>query len=220
MGISTSQFFIQTTNSSNIIIQEKSPYSSQKTLRHYINTGTKNNTPMKALISKVRVHEQFIKSNLLTNHKTWTSYFSVYLPSVLYPTPTYWLTQKDIEKVESIALPTLLSRCGFNRNTKRSIIYGPWELGGCTFHNLYVEEGIGAINQVLSYLQTRGQPKLCWKEQQPGSNTHSEQKHPYSIMLTEKFHTLMLLIFHKYSNSCRTSMLNYVSHYMVFFFTM
>ena len=108
----------------------------------------------------VKEHHQFLKSQPLTNYETWTYYFAVWLPSVTFPIPNYWISRKDMEKVQSIATPTLLSKCGFNRNTKRTIVYGPWELGGCTFRDLYVEQGLGALKQVLTYLRSSGQPRM------------------------------------------------------------
>ena len=35
----------------------------------------------------------------------------------------------------------MIPRCGFNRNTHRSIIYGPQQYGGASFQHLAVEQG-------------------------------------------------------------------------------
>ena len=80
-----------------------------------------------------------------------------------------------MDKVQSIAMPTLLSKCGFNRNTKRTIVYGPWELGGCTLCNLYVEQGLGVVKQILTYLRSSGQPRklleisIAWAQYSAGT---------------------------------------------------
>lgn len=39
----------------------------------------------------------------------------------------------------------IIPRCGFNRNTKQEVLYGPIELGGTNFRHLYVEQGVGQI---------------------------------------------------------------------------
>jgi hypothetical protein len=36
----------------------------------------------------------------------------------------------------------IVPRCGFNRNTKKAILYGPLALGGASFPSLYVQQGV------------------------------------------------------------------------------
>jgi hypothetical protein len=43
----------------------------------------------------------------------------------------------------------IIPRCGFNRNTHRSIIYGPHGLGGANFRHLYVEQGVQQVSYFL-----------------------------------------------------------------------
>jgi len=50
-----------------------------------------------------------------------------------------------------------VSKCGFNCNTKKEILYGPSELGGAGFRNLYTEQGVGMVQQIMSHLRTEGQ---------------------------------------------------------------
>ncbi|KAI2500300.1 hypothetical protein MHU86_14180 [Fragilaria crotonensis] len=45
----------------------------------------------------------------------------------------------------------IIPRCGFNRNTKREVLYGPIELGGANFRHLFVEQGIGQLQVGTSY---------------------------------------------------------------------
>ena len=39
----------------------------------------------------------------------------------------------------------IVARRGFNRNTKKEILYGPPSLGGADFRDLYVEQGIAQV---------------------------------------------------------------------------
>jgi hypothetical protein len=51
----------------------------------------------------------------------------------------------------------IFGKYGFNRNTKRLILYGPSHLGGASFRHLYTEQGIGQIQADLP--QTPAMPK-------------------------------------------------------------
>ena len=92
LGKSKSQLKVKSPSGDSIEVQEKSPYSLRKTLGHYLGTGTNKNTQAKTLMATVKAHHQFLKSQPLTNYETWTYYFAVWLPSITFPTPNYWIT--------------------------------------------------------------------------------------------------------------------------------
>jgi hypothetical protein len=52
----------------------------------------------------------------------------------------------------------IFAKCGFNRNTKSLILYGPSRLGGASFWHLYTEQGIGQIHTFLRHWQCFKQP--------------------------------------------------------------
>ena len=45
----------------------------------------------------------------------------------------------------SLSIP----KCGYNRNTKREIIFGPHRLGGANFRHLYDQQGLGQLTLFL-----------------------------------------------------------------------
>ena len=45
----------------------------------------------------------------------------------------------------------IVPKCGFNRHTKREILYGPVELGGANFRLLWVEQGIRQATYFLRH---------------------------------------------------------------------
>ena len=45
-------------------------------------------------------------------------------------------------KIQQKVMMIILPRCGFNRNTHRSILYGPQQLGGAAFRHRAVEQGV------------------------------------------------------------------------------
>jgi hypothetical protein len=45
----------------------------------------------------------------------------------------------------------MIAKCGYNRNTKRAIIYGPAHLGGANFRSLYSVQGVGQLLSFIKY---------------------------------------------------------------------
>ena len=45
----------------------------------------------------------------------------------------------------------IVARCGYNRNTKREIIYGPMAYGGANFRHLYMHQGVGQITLFMRH---------------------------------------------------------------------
>ena len=54
----------------------------------------------------------------------------------------------------------MVARCGFNRNTKKEILFGPLELGGANFRDLYIKQGLG---QILLFMKH-------WRSETPAGN--------------------------------------------------
>ena len=51
----------------------------------------------------------------------------------------------------------LIANCGYNRTTKREIIYGPACLGGANFRSLYTIQGTGQVQAFIKYWRTPSQ---------------------------------------------------------------
>jgi hypothetical protein len=49
-------------------------------------------------------------------------------------------------------------RCGFNRNTKKAILYGPLALGGASFQSLYVQQGVSQVMMFIRQWRTNSIP--------------------------------------------------------------
>ena len=69
----------------------------------------------------------------------------------------------------------IVARCGFNRNTKKEVLYGPQELGGASFRHLAVQQGVGQASLFLRHWRrpqsTTGKllrVTLSWFQQQAG----------------------------------------------------
>ena len=77
--------------------------------------------------------------------------------SVGYPLAASHFTKLVLEKIQRKFMSILIARCGFNRKTKREIIYGPTNLGGANFRSLYSIQGIGQVAAFLKYWRSPSQ---------------------------------------------------------------
>ena len=126
-------------------LQLLSPYQSHKTLGHYKDPAGTQNEQFRRLMEKSTDQVSFLWSCPLTRLEAWTFYHACYLPSVGYPLANSSLTRNQLEQVQRKAMSIIIPRCGYNRTTKKEILYGPLELGGACFRDLYVQQGIGQI---------------------------------------------------------------------------
>ena len=128
-----------------------SPYQAHKTLGHYKDPAGTQNEQFRQLKKKSDEQTSFLWRCPLTRLETWTFYYACYLPSVCYPLPCSSLTRDRLDQVQRKAMSIIVPRCGFNRHTKREILYGPIELGGANFRHLYIEQGIGQVGLFIKH---------------------------------------------------------------------
>jgi len=132
------------------VIPFRSAYSSHKTLGHYKSPAGNQTKQFQALLEKSNQIAMFLTSSFLDRREAWTYYFAIYLPSIGYPLPNCHFNWHQLEKVQRKSMNVLFAKCGYNRNTKRAILFGPAKLGGASFRHLYTEQGVG---QILTFLR-------------------------------------------------------------------
>ncbi len=155
-----------------------SPYTAHKTLGHYKEPAGTQITQAKRLRDLCTTNTSFLWTCPLTRQGAWTYYFACFLPSVCYPLPCSSMSKSVLESIQRKSLAIIIARCGFNRNTKREIIFGPLELGGANFRHLYHQQGLGQIKLFLTHWrsQTTQAGKLLrialqWFQQAVGTST-------------------------------------------------
>jgi hypothetical protein len=123
------------------------PFVAHKTLgHHYKDPAGTQCEQFRQLKSKSDEITAFIWKFPMTRLEAWTYYYACYLPSVGYPLPFSTLAQNQLDDIQKKAMSIIVPRCGFNRNTRKEILYGPLELGGASFRHLYVvRQGIGQV---------------------------------------------------------------------------
>jgi hypothetical protein len=88
---------------------------------------------------------RIVKSTPFDRLETNMFYRSIFLSSMGYclETTTYF-DESELDMMQSPPLCSMLSKMGYNnKTTARSIVYGPWRLGGIDLHRLYDRQGIG-----------------------------------------------------------------------------
>ena len=125
------------------------PYTAHRTLGHYKDPVGTQKEQLKQLKLKSDKCTAFLWKCPLTRLETWTFYYACYLPSVSFPLPCSTLNYQQLDEVQRKAMSIIVARCGFNRNTRKEILYGPYELGGAGFRHLYVEQGVGQVQLFL-----------------------------------------------------------------------
>ena len=128
-----------------------SPYTAHKTLGHYKEPAGNQREQFRQLRKKSDMSTQFLWKCYLTPSEAWTYYYACYLPSIGYPLPCSSLTYAQLDRVQRTAMTIIVARCGYNRNTKREIVYGPMSYGGANFRHLYMHQGVGQISMFMRH---------------------------------------------------------------------
>ena len=131
-------------------LQLLSPFTSHKTLGHFKEPAGTQKEQYRQLKQRIDETVAFLWKVPLSRSESWTFYFAYYLPSVTYPLSSSHFTSSQLDSVQRKVLCILLARCGYNRNMKRAVVFGPKEYGGAGFLRLYDHQG---ICQVTSFLQ-------------------------------------------------------------------
>ena len=155
-------------------LQLLSTYTAHKTLGHYKAPIGNQKEQFRQLKKKSDEITAFLWTCPLSRLEAWTYYFACYLPSVGYPLACSSMTRDQLTTIQQKAMSIIVARCGFNRNTKMEILYGPLELGGANFRSLYVQQGVGQVTTFIKHWRLRSTAgnllriALSWFQQQTG----------------------------------------------------
>jgi hypothetical protein len=175
-------------------------YTSHKTLGHYKDPAGTQSEQFRQLKKKSDSITAFLWESPLTRLEAWTFYFACYLPAVCYPLANSSLTKQRLDLVQRKAMSIIVPRCGFNRNTKKAILYGPLALGGASFRSLYVQQGVSQVTMFIRQWRKNSIPgkllriAVSWFQSQVGTS--------YSFL--EQVHTALPHLESKWLHSLRT----------------
>jgi len=139
-------------------LDSTSAYSAYKTLGHFKAPSGNQTRQYQELKVKADKMAAFLQCSSLDRKEAWTFYFAIFLPSIGYPLANSTLAHKECDQIQRRAFRAIVSKCGFNRNTAKAILYGPIALGGANFRHLYTEQGVGQIILFLRHWRMGTQP--------------------------------------------------------------
>jgi exonuclease III len=132
-------------------MQFLSPYEAHKTLGHYKEPAGSQQAQFRQLKKKSDSSTEFLWKCQMTHEESWAFYHACYIPSIGYPLSCSSLTYQQLDRVQRRAMTIISAKCGYNRNTKREILFGPLCYGGASFRHLYVQQGVGQVTSFIKH---------------------------------------------------------------------
>ena len=158
-----------------IPITEKNIFTPRKNLGHYKSPAGTTHTQTNKILARATELSNTISACCVTRAEAKTLYQAVYRPAIEYAIPQSFMSEKQLKLIERKTLPKIFAKCGFNRNTARSILFGPQEIGGGGFVPLYAVAGTGYIKHFLKHWRTPKEQAgkilrivLLWSQYQSG----------------------------------------------------
>ena len=94
---------------------------------------------------------ELMRTCSFTRAEAWTYHYACYLRSI---GANLHFTEAQLTNIQNESNGNhFFATCGYKCNTKREILYGPWELGGANFWTLYDQQGIGQIQLFMVHLK-------------------------------------------------------------------
>ena len=129
------------------------PHTAHKTLGHFKEPAGTQITQFKELKRKSDFITEFLWSTPLLRAESWLYFHACYLPAMSYPLTSSYLTSPQLDKVQRKAMSIIFARCGYNRHTKREILFGPVVYGGAKFTYLYIQQGFQQVKYLMQHWQ-------------------------------------------------------------------
>ena len=105
-------------------IPAKSVFDTHKTLGHYKAPAGTSKTQLLQIQTKQSHLSQCLASSPATASHAQSYYHTIYLPSI-YVLGQSFLDADQLDQAEKKSMPAIFAKCGYNRNTHRSLLYGP-----------------------------------------------------------------------------------------------
>ena len=107
-----------------------------------------------ALLKKCNDYARVINCSQLSRRGVQVFYQAIYRLSVTYPLPVCYFSFEQLDRLQRRAHRAIVNGCGYNRNTKKAVLYGPSHLQGAGFFHLYDEQGYGQVAHFIKAWRT------------------------------------------------------------------
>ena len=111
-------------------LQQLSAFNSRKTLGVQKSPASTDRSLLRALSKRNSHHTTTMARSPFTRTDAWSYYHAVYLPSITYPMPSSSLSKARCNTLQRQFKKVLLPKCGYNRTTPNSVVYGSQDFGG------------------------------------------------------------------------------------------
>jgi hypothetical protein len=147
---------IQSPTNNPVDIPAKTVYCTHKTLGHHKAPAGTGKTQLLKLQMKQSHLSQCLASSPANATQALSYYHTIYLPSI-YVLPQTFFDADTLDQAEKKSMPYMFAKCGYNRNTPRSLLYGPSDYCGGGFIRWRWLQGEGQIMQFLKHWRTKSQ---------------------------------------------------------------
>jgi hypothetical protein len=131
------------------------PTSSFRTLGVHLSPSGSNKGALAVMTSFILDYCTTIKGSHLSRQDALMSYIQYLLPKLRFQPPVLSLTKHQCDKLISPIYMALLPKLHVNRNTSRTIIFGPERLGGLSLPHIYVVTNIDKLQLFLGHLRVK-----------------------------------------------------------------
>ena len=132
-------------------LQMLTPYESHKTLGHYKEPSGSQAEQARQLKKSCQEAVDFLWKYPISRSEAWTFYTACFIPKVSYPLPLCHFREVELQDIQRKAMSIIVPRCGYNRNTKREVLFGPTSYGGAGFYDLYDQQGMGQVQTFMKH---------------------------------------------------------------------
>jgi hypothetical protein len=120
-----------------------------------------------------------VAGSALAKETARRGYTTMVCPALEYPLTVTQFSQEQCDKITSPVLRSCMAQMGYHRNSPKEVVYGPVEMGGFGFHDLFIEQGIHQVTALVGHLRekksTTGKMmriELDWCHLQAGTADH------------------------------------------------
>ena len=127
----------------NTTIQQMKPTTAHKTLGHWKEPAGYQTEQYDRLKQKCEKLANTAFTSPMNRKDAWVYYFAIFLPSITFPLSNSFFDRQTLWKTTHPATKKIAAKCEFARTMATEILYGPASLGGASFRECYIEQGIG-----------------------------------------------------------------------------
>ena len=127
------------------------PTTAHKTLGHWKEPAGYQTEQYDRLKQKCEKLANTAFTSPMNRKDAWVYYFAIFLPSITFPLSNSFFDRQTLWKTTHPATKKIAAKCGFARTMATEILYGPASLGGASFRECYIEQGIGQLQLFLRH---------------------------------------------------------------------